>query len=133
MQLSLYWRARLVQTLATCTVPQTGYGGRRPKGGAVLPRRKPMSAFGEPATALSVMGCVPIPGVPTWAWSVSTRCCFAILAGYFEHGLRRRRERDAAGQITDMLAKLHVQYVRNADRIHDDVGAVKNLERPRLR
>jgi hypothetical protein len=51
---------------------------------------------------------------------------FRDLAVYFEHGFQEKGMEPA--EITNVLAKLHVQYVVLETGFHDDVPAVQNLE-----
>jgi hypothetical protein len=51
---------------------------------------------------------------------------FRDLAVYFEHGFQEKGMEPA--EITNLLAKLHVQYVVLETGFHDDVPAVQKLE-----
>src|SRR5260370_39111246 len=63
---------------------------------------------------------------PDLGFVVSGKVLFGDLAVYFEHGFTENVMQPE--QITEMLAKLHVQYVVMQTGFHDDVAAVKNLE-----
>jgi hypothetical protein len=116
----------LVQTLATCTVPYVT--GMR-EAAQVVARLAPPETnvgFWGARDGTFVYGMRAYSGRPDLGVVRIDKLLFRDLAVYFEHGFAENVMQPE--QITDMLAKLHVQYVVMQTGFHDDVGAVKNLE-----
>ena len=116
----------LVQTLTTCTVPYVT--GMREAAQAVARLAPPETnvGFWGARDGTFVYGMRAYSGRPDLGVVRIDKLLFRDLAVYFEHGFAENVMQPE--QITDMLAKLHVQYVVMQTGFHDEIGAVKNLE-----
>jgi hypothetical protein len=86
-------------------------------------REGPSSFFGGPRDSTLIYGMSACSGRPDLGVACIDKPLFRDPAHYFEHGFAENVMQPE--QMTDMLAKLHVQYVVMQTGFHDDVAAVK--------